>query len=360
VVCESVTAILDACDEASPLRMQLAHGLFGDADTSGGQGEGLLSKVTSAHVSNDQLQATIMGVMAAFQGVTWIVQEMLQHSTSHAVQLPAIRALGAFYSDQLDLDGTAVRALPDALRAVIMAMASFPENLILQQHSCYALCTIAEHVADPGNGVSGEVLVHCAAAAGQALQLVHGRCDSRDNCASYNTLYLRKEATRCIATVCRVTPDLGRWLRERSVHEVLAGALWSTAESMADGKRDSDAEETLFLEVLALSYVLGPETAVLEPLRRWGATKPAVARAAADTVVELARAAAGSETHGKGTTAGGTGEQLGPAALFRALPVGGCSEALLAAMQVHIADEELQGRLRLALGFIGSTAAQAA
>jgi len=347
VVCEALTEILEACDEGSPVRALLCSGLFGPRESDAGSpGDCLLSRATAAHVSNDRLQTAVMLLLAAAHGAAKIVAEMTQHATSHAVQLPAIKALGLFYGGQIDLEEAAKEALPEALRAVIAAMGAFPENLILQQHGCYALCTMAEHAAEAGDWVSRDAFIHCAAAAGSALRLVQGRCDSGDYGASYNTLYLRKEATRCVAAICRAHPSLGNWLRLQGLHDLLADALRSTADSAADGLRDAETEETLCLEVLALSYVLGPATAVLEPLRRWGAAKPAVARAAADTVVELARA--GGQAHGA------------PATPVQALHAAGCSTALLAAMQAHAADEELLGRLRLALGFVGSQAAQAA
>merc|ERR1719446_327405 len=105
---------------------------------------------------------------------------------------------------------------------------------------------------------------------------------------SYNALYLRREATRCIVALCGTCPMLGGWLRQRGLQEPLTDALKSTADSVWYN-RDAEIEETLRLELLALSYVVGPHMAIMESTRRWGQTKPAVARAVADTVVELAR-----------------------------------------------------------------------
>jgi len=240
-------------------------------------------------------------------------------------------------------------------------MSMFPENIILQQQGCYALCTMVEHAADAANIVSEESFMLCLTAAAQALRLVRGRCDSRGDPASYNALYLRKESTRCIVTVCGARPLLSQWLREQKVQELLADALRSTAESVRDGLRDAEAEETLCLELLALSYVLGPPTAILESLRRWGYVKPAVVRAVADAVVALARGALSRGVVSLSDAFLGTSDPaaLAVSAPLQALHAAGCRAELLEAMRAHAADEDLQGRLHLAVGFVGCEAVPA-
>jgi len=256
------------------------------------------------------------------------------------VQLPAIKTLSWLYSERIELEVGDAEALRSALWAVVKAMEHFPDNIILQQHGCYALCAMVEHSADPRTGLNEEAFTAVTMAVAEALRLVKGRCDSRRDSSSYNALYLRKEATRCIEVLCRVRPELVHWFRDQGLQEVLADALQTTASGVWDGRRDLEAEETLRLELLALSHVLGPPP-ILESLRRWGIQKPAVVRAAADAVADLARDSAQRP------------DSSTPKPV-EALSAAGCAAELLAAMRVHASDEDLQGRLHLAVGFLGA------
>mmetsp|Transcript_29201 Transcript_29201/g.93691 ORF Transcript_29201/g.93691 Transcript_29201/m.93691 type:complete len:710 (+) Transcript_29201:159-2288(+) len=341
--CVALAGIIESCPEASPVRASIRAALLGGS----GEGEHLLAKIIAAHVSNDSLQMALMWLNGIVVGVGPILQQMAQHSASHAVQLPAIRTLALLYGERIELEAADLASLPAALQSVLAAMRRFPENIVLQQHACYSLCAMTEHVADVPGSVSDEALSQCAVAAVEALRLVRGRCDGRQDSASYNALYLRKEGTRCIVAVCAMRPSLGRWLRESGLQDVLADALRSTADSVWDGRRDPEAEETLRLELLALSYVLGPP-AILEALRRWGVVKPAVVRAAADAVVDLARGAMNRKLSDTPDP-----EMVAFAAPVQALIAAGCGAEFLAVMQVHAADEDLQSRIHLAVGFVG-------
>lgn len=339
-------------------------GLFGDAGggslVEAARGDHLLARVTVAHASDDCVQATVLWLVGLAFGVAMIVQQMAQQPACHAVQLAGVRTLGLLYGDRVDFSAADMEAVPAALGAVVGAMAVFPDNLILQQHACYALHTMAEQGAlcsEASGRVADGTLVECLAAAARALGCVRGRSDGGYQPCCYNALYLRKEATRCIVAVCAAKPQLGRWLRERGLHEVLADALRSTAESVMDGRRDVEAEEVMRLELLALSYALGPATAILETLRRWGATKPAVARAVADAIVELAR---GELSRGRAASDPSDPAAAALAAPAQTLRAAGCGMELMAVMQAHADDDDLQGRISLAVGFIGHSGVCAA
>lgn len=351
---EAVAQIADACHQDSPVRASIRSRLFEAQAAAGGAAasEPLISRIVAAHQSNDHLLAAVMWVTGNVVGVSAVLQHMVQCSASPAAQLPAIKTLSWLYSDRIELEVGEVDALPNALRAVIAAMTRFSENIILQQHGCYALCAMVEHC----NGFDESSFTTVAVAATEALKLVHGHYDGLGDSSSYNALYLRKEATRCIAVLCMVCPKLSRWLRDRGMHDILADALRSTADGVWDGRRDPDAEETLKLELLALSYVLGPQTAVIESLRRWGRVKPAIVRAAADAVVDLAR----STTRIKCQLSAEDAADPTLASLAKpreALIAAGCGAELIAMMQAHGSDEDLQGRLQLACGFMGCNSA---
>eukprot|EP00927_Polykrikos_kofoidii_P086522 TRINITY_DN9722_c0_g1_i1.p1 TRINITY_DN9722_c0_g1~~TRINITY_DN9722_c0_g1_i1.p1 ORF type:complete len:786 (+),score=143.92 TRINITY_DN9722_c0_g1_i1:281-2359(+) len=342
--CQSLAEILETCQDDSPVRHFICKSLLSDVDS---QGEHLLSRLAAMHVSNDQLQTVLMWVFGVARGAAPVVAHMSDNSTSHSIQMPAIKTLGKVY-ERIELEVEDAKALPGALRAVVDAMARFPENLILQQHACYALCTMAEHCGDEQCNIGDETLVQCLAASARALRLVQGRDDSGCHPSKYNALDLRKEATRCFATALNTRPVLGRWLRENGVQELLVGALQSTADGVWDGTRDSEAEKTLCWELLALSYVLGPSDAILVPLRRWGSSKPAVVRAVADAVVELIRGCVSRVDCADPAFVGDAPSQ--------ALRAAGCGDALLATMAAHKEDEDLQTRIQLAAGFVGATA----
>lgn len=351
--CESLAQIIEASSPSSPLRSTICRSLFQGDEQGGAGSERLLSRVMAAHVSNDALQTTVMWLTGLVHGVLTVVERMRQHISSFSVQMSGIRTLGLLYGDRIDLEQDDLQALSAAIGAVTAAMAYFKQNIILQQHGCYALGALAEHGGDAASSIAEDVLLQCITAVVEALSLIRGRCDSMSAPASYNALYLRKESTRCLVSICGTWPALGRWLRDRGLQEVLADALTSTAESVWDGSRDKEAEETLRLELLALSYVLGPPVAILEPLHRWGSSKPAVARAAADAVVELARKspcnAASLDTS--------DAVSASVALPVQALHAAGCGAKLLGALEAHVADEDLVGRIHLAVGFVMSPAA---
>lgn len=349
---EALAQIADAAGEESPVRLGVRNQLF----TPGpGQSEHLVARIVAAHLSNDQLQAAVMWLTGMVNGIKPVLQQMLHHVERAEVQLPAIKTLSWLYTERIELEPSDLELIPSAMQGVMAAMARFHEHLILQQHGCYALTAIVEHSSELGTTLCEEAYAKVALTAKDALRFVRGRSDGRRDPASYNALYLRKEATRCIVTVCAARPILSRLLREHGLHEDLADALKSTAEAVWDDKRDAEAEETLRLELLALSYVLGPQTAILEPLRRWGGRKPAVVRAAADAVVDLARGSyklhANGQVHDASDPAAAA---LG--APVQALCAAGCGQELIAAMQAHASDEDLQGRLHLAVGFMNANA----
>merc|ERR1712008_463893 len=242
------------------------------------------------------------------------------------------------YSDRIDLSTADVEALTYGLGSVVAAMARFPENIILQQHACYTMYAMADQSPDVCSQINEETFLQCLAATAKSLDLVRGRCDGGDRPGNYNALYLRKEAMRCIVGICAVRASLGQWLQSQGVHNILTDALRSTADGLWDGQRDTEVEETLCSEILAVCYALAAPVVILESLRRWGLSKPAVARAVADAVVELARRDVS----------------------MQALHAAGCGSELLLAMQAHAADEDLQGRIHLAVGFMGNCSVRVA
>eukprot|EP00927_Polykrikos_kofoidii_P086523 TRINITY_DN9722_c0_g2_i1.p1 TRINITY_DN9722_c0_g2~~TRINITY_DN9722_c0_g2_i1.p1 ORF type:complete len:736 (+),score=111.51 TRINITY_DN9722_c0_g2_i1:130-2337(+) len=329
--CESLAQILETCQDDSLVRQYICDSLLGDVNNPG---DHLLSRLAVAHESDHHLQTSVMWIFGVARGVPQVVTHMLEHSTSHSSQMPAIKTLGKMY-ERIELKAEDAKVLPDALRAVVAAMARFPDDMILQQYACYALCTFAEHGRDEQSQIGDDAFIQCVAAAAHALRLVQGSGDS----GCHNALYLRREAARCVATVLSTRPVLGRWLQDNGLHELLVGALESTADDVKNVSRDSNAEETLRLELVALSYVLDPSEAILVPLRRWG-SKPAVARAVADAVVELVRRDRSSAT----------------GAFANRLRAAGGGEALMAAMRIHREDEDIQTRIHLAIGFIKTSA----
>jgi len=327
-ILECLVAIMDKLQADSTIRHQLTDALWKSGDC------GLLSKLAAQHPYNGFLHSKIMWMNGVTHGIASVVQEMDRNPACHSIQMCGIRALSALYHDNLELSAADNAARRGALNAAATAMEKFPENLVLQQHCCFLLSAIAEHGAD--EFITTEQLVVCLNAASQALQLVKGRCDAQNDPGSYNALYLRKEATRLVGCVCCAMPSLGRQLSEQQgPRTILEDALIATACGVADAKRDSEAEDVLQLELVALACVIGP-VAIVESLRKWGTKKPAVVKAAACTVVHLTRR-----------------HQSEVSELQRELQSKGCSAEFLAAMESYSADVDLQGHVHLALGFIG-------
>lgn len=321
---QAVGEIIDGCPADSAVMLAARNGLFRCEAP-------LLHRISLAHATNQKLQAIVMWISGVTHGVCAIVRLMAEHPGNEEVQFPALKALAEIFGNRIDLDEVNAASRRTALQHVIAALSgSSHTNLVFKQHACYTLTTIAEHGL--GAGVDEAALVTCLMAAVECLLLVRGRCDN--DSTSYNVLYLRQEATRLVVTLCSAAPSLRQALRE-GPEGVLVDAAVATASGLRDGRRDAEAEEVLRLELLALAFTArgSPAEPLVEALRRWGRAKPAVARAVADAVVELLR-----------TT---------PAAT-QALRQGGCCEELLTAIEAHPSDEDLQGRLQLAIGFLAS------
>lgn len=338
---QALAEALDGCHSpTSQLHLQICDGLFGrGSGACNGNvravGAGLLFEVAEVHATNATIQTTSMWLACVARGPAAVVTEMEYQPLCHPVQLCGIKSLASFYGDHLELEAAASVIRPAAIRVISAAMQSFPENLVLQQNGCYGLSTIAEHGLD--STVDESHMVVCLQAATKALALVQGQSDNDNMPWSYNALYLRQEGARLVASVCSNAPGLGPRLREGGgeAETILSDALVSTVTGIADGIRDSTAEEAVQLELTALAYIVGPTVAVLHTLRRWGASKPSVSRAAADTVVDLVRRG-----------------QTSP----KDLQESGILAELLTTLQAHQTDDDLRGRLQLALGFAGGAA----
>eukprot|EP00931_Biecheleriopsis_adriatica_P063603 TRINITY_DN38551_c0_g1_i1.p1 TRINITY_DN38551_c0_g1~~TRINITY_DN38551_c0_g1_i1.p1 ORF type:complete len:755 (+),score=138.08 TRINITY_DN38551_c0_g1_i1:37-2265(+) len=334
--CQAIAEIAEACQPDSLVRTTIVQSLLGKED---GQTEPLLSIVTSTHLSHHALQTTAMWINGIMFGAAPVVHKMREHLGSHEVQLSGVRTLGLLYHDWVDLNERDAETLVLACSAVIAAMAKFPQDLVIQQHACWALYAVYERDVRVGKLLGQDISRQSVGAAAEALRLVHSKRENHSSSDSYSALHVRKEATRCITAVCRTDPSLGLWLRERQLHSIMTETLQSTAEGARDGggKRTREVEEMLCLELLALSYILGPGTVLAETLRRWGASKLAVVCAVADAVVEIARRES---------------SLAASVAPLQALREAGCSAELRAAMKAHSADEDLQSRVELAVGFL--------
>jgi len=341
-VCDAIGEILDTCSPTSPVRERALEGLF----AKDGQSADLLSRVAVSHASNLNLQSKVIWVSGVVHGAVSVIQEMERHCATHALQLPAMKTLSVLYTTHPQTERRDAMARPSAVRAVVSAMEAFPANLDLQQSACNALAAIVEtHLCRGGEAdvgvLSEDLLATCLRAAHAALSLVLG-CSDSGHSASHRTLLVKKDAVRLMGSVCSVAPSLSTWLRESGQEQVLTNALVATADRVADGSRDEEVEDVLRIELIALSHVSGACAAIIEPLRRWGPSKPAVVRAAADAVVELARHESSAP----------------PGSLLRAsvqeLCAAGCGGEFVAAMRTYPRDEELHTRMQLALGFLGT------
>lgn len=81
----------------------------------------LRSRVMAALLSNQKVQASAMWLVRLTQKTVGMVREMDQHTSSHMVQLSAIKALSSIYGN-IKLKPQAAEALPAALSAVIKVM----------------------------------------------------------------------------------------------------------------------------------------------------------------------------------------------------------------------------------------------
>ncbi|CAE7204706.1 unnamed protein product [Symbiodinium sp. CCMP2592] len=271
-----------------------------------------------------------MWVAGLSHGVAAIVTEMQCNQKSFSVQIAALRALTAIYSQQIDQEAQDANmvARTACMRVVLTAMSAFPENVIVWTSACGALSAVAQHGID--TTVTEEHLFQCLQAATKALTLAK----SQENGWNQQASYLREEAVKLLAAVCCAAPNVGCWLRQNS--ETMEAQLGETMEIavsiVAKDKEQRFTEEALRNNLMALVYVVGPEAAIVKSLRQWGA-RANVVGACSDVVAETMR-----RQH---------------ASICEELSRGHVRAELENAAKAHVVDIDLQRRVQLALGFLG-------
>ncbi|CAK9091796.1 unnamed protein product [Durusdinium trenchii] len=312
-VLEALGELLEASGRPSAVRSRICEGLFAGSCGNAGSGvigAGLLSKVSAEHASNTKLQ----------------VREMSMNQSCYGVQLAALRAIAAiFYQLEANSDSVELAARAACIPAVLAAMASFPENLVMWKTACYTLNAVVQHGLD--HIVQKEQLLSCLQGAAKALSIAQGqehRSNYRDEAS-----YLREEAVKLIAAVCITCPDFRLHLGDCKVP--LAQALEAAVDRLQDDpERLAEEVEVLQHNLIALVYISGPEEILVRCLQRWGA-KSSLVRACADVVAELVRR---------------------NAPMCEEMQRGPVNAELAAAVQAHKDDVELQSCFELALGFL--------
>lgn len=268
----------------SVVRARICEGL--SAASGSGAGTSLLSKVSAEHESNARLQGVVMWVAGLSHGVAAIVTEMQCNQKSFSVQIAALRALTAIYSQQIDQEAQDANMVTRTacIQVVLSAMTAFPENVIVWTSACGALSAVAQHGVD--TTVTEEHLFNCLQAATKALTLAK----SQENGWNQQASYLREEGVKLLAAVCCAAPNVGCWLRQNSeTMEAQLGEIMEIAVSIvAKDKEQRFTEEALRNNLMALVYVVGPEAAIVKSLRQWGA-RANVVGACSDVVAETMR-----------------------------------------------------------------------
>lgn len=326
-VLEALGELLEVAGPA--LRVRICDQLFANCNNAGGViGTGLLSKVSQEHHANTWVQGVIMWLAGLAHGVKAIVREMSMNQTSYGVQMAALRAIAAIFYQLEDPQSNEMASRGTCIAAVLSAMNAFPENLVLWKTACYCLNAIVQHGVD--HVVQKEQLATCLQAGGKALSIAQSQEQKhhyRDEAS-----YLREESVKLIAVVCVVCPDFRFSLQEANCKVLLAQAIEAAVERFPEDDPDKELDqiEMLVHNLLALSYVGGPEEIVVGCLQRWGA-KPFLVRACCEAVTELVRRNAPM------------GEEL-----LR----GRVHAELTAAAQAHKENLAIQSCLELAIGFI--------
>eukprot|EP00439_Symbiodinium_sp_Y106_P074412 s1016_g14.t1 len=289
-----------------------------------------------------------MWVAGLSHGVAAIVTEMQCNQKSFSVQIAALRALTAIYSQQIDQEAQDANmvARTACMRVVLTAMSAFPENVIVWTSACGALSAVAQHGID--TTVTEEThptCIHNIPAATKALTLAK----SQENGWNQQASYLREEAVKLLAAVCCAAPNVGCWLRQNS--ETMEAQLGETMEiAVSIDKEQRFTEEALRNNLMALVYVVGPEAAIVKSLRQWGA-RANVVGACSDVVAETMRRQHASICEEHGPTL------ISPRSVHAEremeLSRGHVRAELENAAKAHVVDIDLQRRVQLALGFLG-------
>ncbi|CAK0861128.1 unnamed protein product, partial [Prorocentrum cordatum] len=141
--CKRIGDLYRQSPPAEPARARIRQLLMDSGAGGASPGATVLRKLASAHVSNWDLQATVMWVMGTVYGPRPVLEEMALNPTSPLIQMHGVRSLGVLYD--VDLEDTpeeASEARLDAFSAVVHAMANFPDDMNLCQHSCFTIPTI--------------------------------------------------------------------------------------------------------------------------------------------------------------------------------------------------------------------------
>lgn len=253
-------------------------------------GVSILQRLAAAHVSNGDLQKTVLWTMGVVYGPRPVLEHMAHHMASQEVQLHAVKSLGCLYDeDEEDCLANEINAArADALRAVVHTMTKYPDNMLLCQHCCFAMSVIVI----PGARVGLDdpaFLQLCLQAILHVVRVADG--------------YPEKEACRAIISlvpallavpnaVAALREDKGaRAALEHSVQCRFRWAPWERrrAEESDDGVDAAEHEEGLSLALTALGLVAGVEPVVATLEKGAESGKPSVIKAAAQTIVDLAR-----------------------------------------------------------------------
>jgi len=280
---------LDACNESQVvIREALKTAISSKKDA---RGANLLGLCISAHCSHEILQSVVLELRGALEGVRAVLTEMQNNPTIESVQLSGARAIGTLY-EEVDLDHATKGLAVECLQHISDSMTAALENRILQQHSCFAMYSIMEALRDEPHWLPDEAIVVAIRAAVAALASVSGIPDKDHNTGSWDAMYVRKECMRCLGGCLQARPSVCKTLlRVPGLAQDVWTALETTITNIWDHLHDEDLEETLTLELIAISSFQPLHVALTQTLVRWGPTKPAVVRAVADAACDLIRGA---------------------------------------------------------------------
>jgi len=284
--CMSVVEIFQLAPEGSQLKRQIRDSLFT---------EGLVQRLAEQHALQDRVQRKVLWAHGVVLGPRAVLSIMERLAGSLPCMVAGVKTLGKLFDDLDELDATAREARALTVEVLTRAMQTWPKEVHLLTHSCFALSALAAHGLDTEGGsyTAEHLKVGLQVAwkrAGEPAQELDLQPDGKTKAR-----YLREELLRLeIESVKVAGPNLLQSLQSECLRAGTAEAQCKALLRDAQSMEPKEFCDHLRLALVGLG-IAGRAEHIVEVLRQGLPWWQPTVQAAAEASVELSRLGLQSE-----------------------------------------------------------------
>lgn len=283
--CLQVVRICQVAPEGASVQKQIRESLLSS---------GLLQRLADAHPSQDAVQKRVLWAQGVLVGPGAVVRLMERLDGSLPCWLAGVKTLGHLYHDLEELDTETRGTREVAMRSVILAMQTWPAEVHLLTHSCFALSAFAAHGVDNMDGgvYTAQHLQHGLQAAWQLAVAPAEELDQQGSAGCRSQAhYMRHEILRVeIESLESATEPLRQQFRAEALRLGVAAAQ---CKALMRDSRANEVEPKCMTDHLRQALVAlglcGQAEHTVELLRQGGSCWQPVVTAAAEAAVQLSR-----------------------------------------------------------------------